>query len=231
MSSTIFQKSLLTNRACAVTIHYMKTRVVIVNISSCEKLLAMPERFCSVQRLEKCAAIGNPSVRMQGYAAELALSFALSGEALLPPEYGYEESGRPVIKNGYVSLTHSGGWAACAVSNAPIGVDLEQIRPIGRGIARRILSPIERREFEACSDTNYLLRKFVMKEAFFKMTGEGISGGFRDVMESNNRLFRCGVLAGFPHHFEDRSYLGCVVTAEEGSVEYIDLADRVFADK
>lgn len=213
MSSMILKKTMLTNAAAAVTIHYMKTRIVIVNIASCKGLLSHPERFCSEGRLKKCAAIGNGAVRMQGYTAELALSYALSGERLSPPVYSYGENGKPVIESGFISLSHSGNWAVCAVSDAPIGIDIEEIRPIGRGIARRILSPIERREFEACSDTNYLLRKFVMKEAFFKMTGEGISGSFRDVFLSEGRLFRGGVSAGFPVFFDTPDYFCCLVSA------------------
>ena len=212
MSSAFFTKLLLTGRRGEGTIHYMKIRLVIVNIEDCAGLLSAPERFCSGQRLARAEAIADAGKRMQSYAAELALSFALSGDALLPPVYSYDEKGRPVIEGGFVSLSHSGNYAVCAYSPAPVGVDIEERRPVESGLARRILCPAERKEYER-SGVGYLLGRFVMKEAFFKLTGEGISGGFHDVFESEGRLFRRGVLAGFPVFFGTPGYACCVVSS------------------
>ena len=201
----------------------MKTLLVIVDSESCAGLLAHPERFCSKGRLKSCAGISNERVRIQGLAAELALSYALSGDALLPPVYRYEASGKPVIDGGFISLSHSGRFAVCAYSDRLVGVDIEALRPVASGIAPRILSPKELDEFSKTRDDHYLLRKFVMKEAFFKMTGEGVSGGFRDLFERDGRLFRRGVLSAFPVFFDSSEYACCAVSSSPfDEIELID---------
>ena len=200
----------------------MDTKIVIVDIDRCETLLAEPERFCSGSRLEAVGRIGDRDRRMQGLAAELALSYALSGEAMLPPEYGYDERGRPVMANGHVSLAHSGRYGVCAVSDAPVGVDIEVERSVSPSAARRMLCPAELSRFEKGEEPLYVLKKFVTKEAYLKMTGEGVFGGMNEVYETEGRVFRNGVMIGFVYEFGD-GFIGMVVTAEETEIELLNV--------
>lgn len=50
--------------------------------------------------------------------------------------------GKPYFVNHAVefSLSHSGMWAVCALSNAPVGVDIERIRPISERVWKRFLA-------------------------------------------------------------------------------------------
>ena len=193
----------------------MDAQLVIINIDDCFETLSRPEVFCSEARLKKCAEIGNDAVRTRGYAAELALSYALSGEKLLPPKYHYEKKGRPVIEGGYISLSHSGKYAVCAYSVSPVGVDIEVPRHVDARIAKRVLSERELEEFHSTEDENYLLRKFVMKAAFLKMTGEGITGGLSGIEEENGIVFRNGKSTGFCRHFGKYEFTGFVVSKED----------------
>lgn len=192
----------------------MDALLVIINIDLNAELLKCPERFCSEGRLKKSAAIRNDAVRMQSYAAELALSYALSGEKLLPPEYRYEKNGKPVIEGGFISLSHSGRYAVCAYSDCPVGVDIEVPRRVDPNIAKRVLSEKELEEYRSSADENYLLRKFVMKEAFLKMTGEGITGGLSGIEERDGEVLRNGRHAGYCVRFGEKEFTGFVVSKE-----------------
>ncbi|MCR5807951.1 MAG: 4'-phosphopantetheinyl transferase superfamily protein [Clostridiales bacterium] len=192
-----------------------------MNIEKAGALLAKPARFCSKRRLASCARIKDEARRMQGYAAELAFSYALSGDALLPPVYRYEESGRPVTDKGFVSLAHSGGFAVCALSSFPVGVDIEAPRTISQRAVSRILSAAEREEFAISKDESYPLRRFVMKEAFFKMTGAGLSGGLSRVTGGFPTVFLDGAPAGFALPFTGEGYTGSVVSSVPFEAEII----------
>ena len=201
----------------------MKVKVVIINTEDHLRALAEPERFCSEGRLNKCRATLNAAVRMQGYAAELAISYALSGAALLPPVYSYEKSGKPVIENGFISISHSGKYAVCAVADAPVGVDIEVRRTVSPAISRRVLTDAERAEYRAEPSDDYLLRKFVIKEAYFKMTGEGLGGSFRGVEETEGRLVRKRKDVGYAFEFEPEYAVACIVTEEKLEAEDVDI--------
>ena len=175
----------------------MKLKLVIVNIEANSQILSSPERFCSEERLLRAAGIADPEKRLQSYAAELALSYALSGDKLLKPSYAYAENGRPVLEGGFISLAHTKGFAAAAVFPAPVGVDVETPRSVSPHIARRVLCPAEEAFFKKTGNGLYLLEKFVLKEAFLKMTGEGLGGGFRELYDTHGLVFRNGIRAGF----------------------------------
>ena len=153
---------------------------------------------------------------MQGLAAELALSYALSGERLLPPEYSRLSDGRPVIENGYISLSHTRGWAVCAFSDIAVGVDIEALRTVQGSVARRILCQAELKALERMGEKSprFLLERWVLKEAFLKLKGTGLSGGMNRVFEKDASVFYDGVLGGYANFYRDDRFIGCVVTSE-----------------
>ena len=196
----------------------MKARVVIVNIAGCEKLLECPERFCSEGRLFSAARIADEKKRLQSYAAELALSYALSGDALLPPEYRRLENGMPVCDSGFISLSHTEGFAAAVVSDMPCGIDIELRREVSPAALHRLLAPAE-----LSLPEGELLPRFVTKEAFLKMTGAGVFGGADRVYETGGRVFLRGVLAGFASSFDSAEYFCRLVTARRALVSPVSL--------
>ena len=206
---------------------YMRVKIVIADIDECLGLLARPERFCSAQRLERCLSIRSEAARKQGYAAELALSYALSGSSLEPPVYCYADNGKPVIENGYVSLSHSGGYAVCAYADAPVGVDIEVKREVSTKIAARILCEAELAAYENGGGNDYLLERFVMKEAYFKMTGEGLGGGFAEVDTTGGAIVRGGEPAGSVRRFGGDEFFGYAVCDTEFDLSVIRISDAV----
>ncbi|MDR0126231.1 MULTISPECIES: 4'-phosphopantetheinyl transferase family protein [Bacillus] len=94
-----------------------------------------------------------------------------------------EENGKPVVRqipSFHFNLSHSGDWVVCAVDDAPVGIDIEEMKPIDLTIAKRFFSndeyqdllsqPVERQEA-------YFFHLWSMKEAFIKLTGKGLSYG------------------------------------------------------
>lgn len=71
----------------------------------------------------------------------------------------------------HLSISHSGNWVAAAVAKQPVGIDLEQRpRTLDRAIQDLLLNPNEAPEN---IDNDELLQRWVAKEAWLKMRGEG----------------------------------------------------------
>jgi 4'-phosphopantetheinyl transferase len=70
--------------------------------------------------------------------------------------------------------------AACAFSQAPVGMDIEKIRPFRDLLISRILTPQEQEFLEAKSKTQnsrqeWFFRFWTLKESYIKYTGQGLS--------------------------------------------------------
>lgn len=117
----------------------------------------------------------------QSAVAELAICAAMknSGRPFAPPDYAYKESGQPTIQNGHISISHTEGYAACAIAREPVGIDVEREHTFSKAAAKRILSPQEELLRESANADELLSRIWTVKESFLKMTGEGIPGGMR----------------------------------------------------
>ena len=98
-------------------------------------------------------------------------------------------SGEPYLTGCplHVSISHCDQVVACAVSQVPVGIDVERIQPIDPGVCRyacvaeemeyvfRGTQPLDR---EKIRDTDTLQRFFEVwtaKEAYFKKCGTGIT--------------------------------------------------------
>lgn len=72
----------------------------------------------------------------------------------------------------FFSLTHSGDAVAVAISDAPVGVDLERLdRRLHPGLPKNVLTAAQLQEFAALPENQqktYLLEKWCEKESLFK---------------------------------------------------------------
>jgi len=76
------------------------------------------------------------------------------------------------------NVSHSGAWVACVLDATPVGVDVEQIRPIDIEIAERYFSAIEQEQIREADEARRLERFFTLwtlKESYMKMIGKGLS--------------------------------------------------------
>ena len=75
-----------------------------------------------------------------------------------------EFAGRPGV---WISLSHSGGYALCALSDdGPVGVDIEVIRPHRENLPQYALSEAERANFDGSWED--FTRFWVLKESWCK---------------------------------------------------------------
>lgn len=93
----------------------------------------------------------------------------LSKEKISENEYGKPElSG----ENVYFNISHSNGAVVCAVSDKPVGVDIEYIKEMRPGIINRCFTDNEKKAILSSRD---FYRLWTLKEAYVKMLGLGIS--------------------------------------------------------
>lgn len=98
--------------------------------------------------------------------------------------YRYGKKGKPYFRDlpYYFSLSHSGDYVFCALSTEEIGADIQQHRRQLKGdnrrrLAERFFSEEEKRALEVSGEREELFyRLWTRKEAFGKLTGEGVAG-------------------------------------------------------
>lgn len=99
-------------------------------------------------------------------------------------EFTYNENQKPLLKNDknlFFNISHSGEYVAVAVSNMPVGVDIEKIRPISESVINRVCSDSEKKYLEKSSDTEKDFIKFwTLKESMVKASGNGISDNLKN---------------------------------------------------
>lgn len=97
-----------------------------------------------------------------------------------PPPIAVTERGKPFFVDSPVhfSISHTRRQVFCVLSLRPVGLDAEaQDRPIRPELAEKILSPGEKRQYDAAGDKRAALLKFwVLKEAAAKCAGTGLQG-------------------------------------------------------
>ena len=99
------------------------------------------------------------------------------------PEIVLEERGKPRFVEDpiHFSITHTRHHVFCAISDRPIGIDAEELdRTIDLRLAGKVLSPMEKAQFDAAADKRLALLTFwVLKEAAGKRSGYGINANPR----------------------------------------------------
>lgn len=112
-----------------------------------------------------------------GHEAGLELLEELYGAPLPPIEKA--KRGKPYFadSSAHFSVSHTKNHVFCVLSDHPIGIDAEEAdRDINLNLARNILSPNEQLQFESATDKRRALLTFwVLKEAYVKCTGEGLT--------------------------------------------------------
>ena len=103
---------------------------------------------------------------------------AETGEDL--PEICLPDRGKPYFPDSpwHFSISHTRLHAFCVLEKHNIAIDAEELdRKINLKLAEKILSPMEKRQFDAAENKEIALLTFwVLKEAAAKLSGEGLRG-------------------------------------------------------
>ncbi len=166
----------------------------------------------SQYRREKTLRLKSDGDRRRSLGAELLL-----GKVTGQSGYALTENGKPCFTcgGGFFSLAHCGDYALCAVSDAPVGADIELARAGSLRLAERFFLPDEAVLVKAARNPDdEFCRLWTLKESYIKAA---------DLRLGDVRSFSVvhGV-AGFRFHgLRYGSYhIGCCVSAQEtGNIE------------
>lgn len=103
------------------------------------------------------------------------------------PIFEYNEHGKPSIIGHpeiYFNLSHCKEAAICAISNQPIGIDVESIREYKENLVHYTMNDEEIKVIESSADpASAFIRLWTMKEATTKLIGTGISNDMKTVID------------------------------------------------
>ena len=114
---------------------------------SCEKLL----NCLSEDRRKKADAYLFPDDKRRCAVGQLLAEYTLQrlcGNWIDRSRFKRTETGKPVIEGSdelFFNISHSGNWVCCAAANVPVGIDVEKISDIDRGLYLMCLTEEEQK--------------------------------------------------------------------------------------
>lgn len=104
------------------------------------------------------------------------------------PIFSYGEHGKPSIighEDIHFNLSHCKTAVACAISDKPIGIDIESIRPAKETVIRYAMNDDEVQQILTSPNPDLeFTRLWTMKESVLKLTGEGINDDMKNVLNT-----------------------------------------------
>ena len=134
----------------------------------------------SEYRKKKLALLKPPLARHCSLCAELLLNETLRREQesfKLPADVETDAYGKPYLvgREYEFSLSHSGSYAACALSDAEIGLDIQILSKCDERLVRRFFTEKEQEAIFRAEDRDAAFtRLWCRKESFFKAIGTGL---------------------------------------------------------
>lgn len=199
-------------RLCAYDIRHMDGQTYQTAFAQADKEKQAVVIRLRSEQAKKCAVAGDMLAR-----EEIARRCGVRKEDIV---FQKNEYGKPFAQALRVqfNISHSGDMVLCAVSDDPVGVDVEKVRPVRLKTAKRICTEQELRylfgkqpteEDYLCDDQAVLQRFFEIwcaKEAYFKCIGTGIRAP-----QTADITF----LLGAPHSFYLGGYQACLCVQKE----------------
>lgn len=148
---------------------------------------ALPQ--LSEQRREQCLKFKHELGRKTCAAVYLLLCEGLLKEYGITeaPVFAYGEHGKPYLANHpdiHFNMSHCKQAAICVISDRPVGVDIESIRPYQDSLIRYTMNDQEvERILKAENRDVEFTRLWTMKEALQKLSGEGMTNQLKDVLK------------------------------------------------
>lgn len=141
---------------------------------------ADPERQEQLRRLRRA------DDRLRSLCAD-HLAREMLGQRLKLPRnalhFTLDPSGKPVLLGHclHFNLSHSGDFAACAVHEEPVGIDLEALRPIRPELCKKVCASTELAYVfpQGNFNSQRFLQLWTAKEAVLKQRGSGIRPDMR----------------------------------------------------
>ncbi len=147
-----------------------------------ESHLSLLKSNVSDQRRNRVEALYNSEKVKQQLVSESLIRMVVRKEmGMKEIGFGTCPHGKPFIvglSNFYYNLSHSGEWVVCATDRAPIGIDIEMVRPVNIDLARLYFSTAEYRSLigKTEPEKNHLFFDlWTLKESYIKAKGGGLA--------------------------------------------------------
>ncbi|AIY10775.1 4'-phosphopantetheinyl transferase family protein [Paenibacillus polymyxa] len=121
---------------------------------------------------------------LRGLYADVLLRWLVCRQLKIPNaslQFTYNAFGKPSLLNApafHFNVSHSGKWVVCAIDDHPLGIDIEQLRPIDFEVGRVCFSDAEYdalMQEDAESRLDYFYDLWTLKESFVKAEGQGLT--------------------------------------------------------
>lgn len=186
----------------------MRYKLCNINAYTEQQYCAMYD-IMDTARQEKADRFRHEDDRMRCLCADmLARKMLAQANGKAPEEIAFTigHKGKPSANVPFhFNVSHSGDFVLCAVSDKPIGADIEQIKPFRAGLVGRYFTKAEAAYIrggnplpaaESVSDPDTCARFYrvwTAKEAYVKMTGTGISTDLTAVSFDPDTQTVCGM--------------------------------------
>lgn len=116
----------------------------------------------------------------------------------LPLQVAYASKGKPYIRHvpWHYNLSHSGDYAALAISDALVGIDIQQMKPYRETLVKRFFSEEEQ---QSVMEMTLFYTLWCRKEAYGKLKGTGLTEDVlrRNMLEETSvQLYEYGEIPG-----------------------------------
>ncbi len=141
-------------------------------------------RQVSEGRRRKVEACRTGEDKLRSLAGGLLLEELLRQNFYSPDRLIQDEKGKLKLEGEdsfYFNLSHSGEYAACVIGESPVGVDIQQYRPVKEGLAKRFFQIQEAnhlKQVRGSAKQELFFRYWSAKESYIKLTGEGFQRNF-----------------------------------------------------
>ena len=129
--------------------------------------------------------------------------------------------GKPYLKEFpgvQFNLSHSGPYGVCAISSAPVGVDVELVRPLRQDVAKRFFTETEQGWLTQRPPKEFFYL-WTRKESFSKALGKGLTLPMHSFSVLDEVIYREGIAWYFSSCPMEDGYL--TVCAQEPETVWI----------
>ncbi len=179
-------------------------------------------------RIQKVTAIRSREERTRSIFAGLLLRYAFlragyDAACWKQAKIGRGPYGKPYIKGFrefYYGLSHSGEWVACAQDTAPVGIDLQEMKPWKMTLARRFYHETEYARLltldgaDPCRQAEEFYSMWTAKESAVKRNGRGIGAGISQYVTADDYRKVCDIDSGrtyYTRRYDSvKGYMVCV---------------------
>ncbi|WP_052599456.1 4'-phosphopantetheinyl transferase family protein [Lysinibacillus varians] len=138
----------------------------------------------SAERKEKVSKFHFDEDKKRSILAEVLLRHSLKRDFGMTNDHIHftiNEYGKPNLQNFdhiHFNLAHSGDWVVCAVSDTPIGIDIEQVAMIEMDIAKAYFTSSEYQDILSQpkdKQIQFFYKLWTLKESYVKAEGKGLT--------------------------------------------------------